>query len=299
MNTNKHLYWIAILFGLLLVLLAACRTGQAPSGSTSLGTPLSVLENPTLQAKLEAGEAIRIMPLGDSITEGFCDQSNNCAWSDEIKFPHDGFGKEGCASNTNDVNPGSKGYREFLRDRLIAAGVNATYVGSIHVVEDLAHEGHSGFTIFDIDYCIENADWLGKAKPDMILLHIGTNDAGLIQQPKEMIANLEALLTRIYQELPETTEVIVAQVIPTKEGTHVDWDPSKPLVNDILAEYNAGIPAVVEEFHTEGKHISLVNMWNAVISPDEYDEFGLHPNPVAAERIAQIWYEKIMEILEQ
>jgi len=287
MNTNKHLYWIALLCGLLLVLFAACQTGE-PSA-----------ENPALQAKLKAGESLRIMPLGDSITEGMCDMSSNCQWPDDVRFPRDGYGKEGCAPNTNILNPGSKSYREFLRNRLTAEGVNLSYVGSVQVVDGLAHEGHSGFTIYDIDYCIQNAGWLEQAKPDMILLHIGHNDAFWGAQPDIIISSLKKLLTRIYQILPETTEVIVAQVIPAREEFHVALDPSQPLINDILAEYNAGIPSVVEQFRGEGKHVSLVDMRNTVQSPDEYDEMGAHPNPVAAERMAQVWYEKIMEIVGQ
>jgi lysophospholipase L1-like esterase len=257
-----------------------------------------VLKNPDLQSRLAAGETLRIMPLGDSITEGFCDRASNCEWPAEIKFPSDGYGVEGCYTNTTIVNPGSKGYREFLGNRLLESGIDFTYVGSVDVVAGLAHEGHSGFTISDLDYCIQNAGWLEQAKPDIILLHIGTNDAGLIQQPTVMLTSLRALLTQIYQESPATTEVILALVIPAREGTRVDLDPSMPMANEILAEYNAGIPAVVDEFRAMGKHVSLVDMWNTVQSPQEYDQMGLHPNPVAAERMAQVWFEKIIEILE-
>ena len=116
---------------------------------------------------------------------------------------------------------------------------------------------------------------------------------------EEIIKDLKELLALIYQELPETTEVIVAQNIPVREGFHANWDPSKPLINDILTEYNAGIPGVVDEFRLAGKHVSYVDLWNTVQSTDEYDELGMQPNLVASERIAQVWYEKIMEIVEQ
>jgi hypothetical protein len=114
-----------------------------------------------------------------------------------------------------------------------------------------------------------------------------------------MIINLEKLLNRIYQITPKTTEVVVAQVIPTKAGVHVGLDETQPLVNDILTEYNAGIPDLVAEFSAKGMHVSLVDMRNTVQSMDEYDEIGLHPNPVASERMADVWFEKIMEILGQ
>jgi lysophospholipase L1-like esterase len=251
---------------------------------------------PNLEAQAE--EIIRIMPLGDSITEGVCDQPDTCNVP-EIKTPGTGYDLESCSFNLNFYNRAARGYREFLRDKLIEVGVEMTYVGSVQVNEGLAHEGHSAFRISDIDYCIQNADWLDHAKPDMILLHVGSADAGDGIQANVSLVGLRNLLTHIYQILPETTEVIVAQVIPAREDSHVNFDPSKPLVNDTLKEYNAGIPAIVEEFRAMGNHISLVDMRDAIQSADDYDEMGRHLTAVASERMAQVWFEKIKEILGQ
>jgi lysophospholipase L1-like esterase len=243
---------------------------------------------------------LRIMPLGDGIIEGACDKTTNCIHPENMTFPRDGGGLGSCRTNWNTLNLGERGFREFLRDRLIAAGVNMTYVGSVQVTEGLAHEGHYAFTIPDLDYCIQNAKWMEQAKPDMILLYGGGVDVFLGAPPQEVIENLKGLLTRIYQILPETTEVIVPQIFTGREGIHIQYDdPSQPLFSDLLTEYNAGIPAVVEQFRAEGKHVSLVDMRNAVQSTDEYDEGGGYPNVVASERMAQVWFEKIMEILGQ
>ena len=240
------------------------------------------------------------MPLGDGIIEGLCDKTNNCTtdWGN-YTFPRDGGGLGSCRTNSNIKNPGARGFREFLRDRLVAAGVNMTYVGSVQVVEGLAHEGHYAFTIPDLDYCIQNAEWLEKAKPDMILLSAGVLEILFEDPPEVVLENLRGLLTRIYQELPETTEVIVAQTPTGREDLHILSEPYEPLFAPRWAEFNAAIPGLVGEFRADGKHVSYVDMMNTVQSPDEYDEFGLAPNPVAAERMAQIWFEKIMEILTQ
>lgn len=90
-------------------------------------------------------------------------------------------------------------------------------------------------------------------------------------------------MSRIYEKMPETTEVIVAQVTPTRKGIYPLIIPSNTLVNDILAEYNARIPEVVDKFRADGKHVSYVDMWGVFQSDSEFDEVGLHPNPTAAE----------------
>jgi len=174
-----------------------------------------------------------------------------------------------------------------------------SYVGSVQVIPDLAHEGHTGFMISDLDYCLQNANWLVQAKPDMILIYAGEMEFFEGTPPEEIIDSLRGLLTSIYQKLPESTEVIVAQSYPAREDIHVYWDQNLPLINDFVAGYNALIPGVAEEFRAAGKHVSYVDLQNTIQSPDEYNESGGVPNLVASERIAEVWFEKIMEILGQ
>jgi alpha-L-fucosidase len=104
---------------------------------------------------------IRIMPLGDSITEGCC---------------------EGGAPPIGD--PRNGGYRDELLDGLRNAGINANFVGTLRSLPahgfdadpdfDADHEGHPGYRA---DQIADNVyGWLVKTRPDIVLLHIGTND---------------------------------------------------------------------------------------------------------------------------
>ncbi len=274
-----------------------------------LGRPVLVSASPTLQPTpteqlkplptIRVDNPLRIMPLGEAVIEGQCDRPSNCIHPADMKFPRDGYGAEACTTGWYTLNPGERGFRGFLRDRLIAAGVNMSYVGSVQVVEGLAHEGHMGFLISDLDYCIQNAKWLEESKPDMILLDAGMLDLFYSWTPELAIDSLRQLLTHIYQELPETTAVIVAQISPVRDVVHVNFDPAQPMLNDHIADYNARIPGLVEEFRAKGKHVSSVDLQNTIQSTDEFDQDGGHPNPVASERMAQAWFEKIMEILGQ
>jgi lysophospholipase L1-like esterase len=264
-----------VVSGIMLVL-AACTTTSTPPNRLGIDVP------------------VRIMPMGDSITEGVCDAPENCNIPD-IKAPSDGSGIAACSWALNYDNPKALGYRAFLRDKLIAKGFKATYVGSVSVVDGLAHEGHTAWSISDLDYCVQNGDWLQKAQPQIILLHIGTNDARNSQALGKMVADLNQLLKHIYDTLPATTEIIVAQVTPARK----DVQSSKALLNELLAPYNAKIPGIVDELRASGKHVSYVNMSGVIQSDADFDDMGLHPNKAASERMADVWLGKIVEVLEQ
>ncbi len=98
-----------------------------------------------------AGEPVRIMPLGDSITRGW-------------------YG-----------SPNSHGYRKPLYDRLTNAGHSFDFVGSQTDgnFADPHHEGRDGWhadTTGTNDILGQVYNWLTANPADIVLLHIGTND---------------------------------------------------------------------------------------------------------------------------
>jgi len=77
------------------------------------------------------------------------------------------------------------GYRSPLYQKLTASGYEVDMVGSVKDFADRVlreageehHDGHSGWRILQIDQQIEGWLQLFEA-PDVILIHIGTNDFG-------------------------------------------------------------------------------------------------------------------------
>jgi hypothetical protein len=130
-------------------------------------------------ASAESNGGVKIMPLGDSITDGF-----NVAG----------------------------GYRIELWNKLVADNHRVDFVGSMvngpATLGDRDHEGHSGWTIAQIDAQITG--WLQTHQPRTILLHIGTND---MYNASQAPAQLGALLDRITGLAPDT-EVFVATLVP-------------------------------------------------------------------------------------
>ncbi|WP_432991284.1 RICIN domain-containing protein [Dactylosporangium sp. CA-233914] len=156
----------------------------------TLGLALALVAGaliPAAPALAESNGGVRIMPLGDSITDGY---------------------------NV----PG--GYRLNLWQRLAAGGYRADFVGSRFNgpagLGDHDHEGHSGWRIDQIDANIVN--WLHTYAPRTILLHIGTNDMNQNYDVANAPARLSALIDKIRAN-NATVELFVAKITPESDPT--------------------------------------------------------------------------------
>jgi lysophospholipase L1-like esterase len=133
-------------------------------------------------ASAESNGGVRVMPLGDSITDGL-------------------------------TVPG--GYRIGLWQRLTAGHYTVDFVGSLSngpaSLGDHDHEGHSGWRIDQIDANI--VGWLQTYTPHTVLLHIGTNDVLQNFNLSSAPTRLSTLIDHITTTAP-TAEVFVATIIP-------------------------------------------------------------------------------------
>jgi lysophospholipase L1-like esterase len=133
-------------------------------------------------AQAESNGGVRVMPLGDSITDGF---------------------------NV----PG--GYRTGLWQRFGPAGFTVDFVGlqsnGPATLGDHDHEGHSGWRIDMLDANI--VGWLQATTPHTVLLHIGTNDVIQNTDLPNAPNRLSGLIDKITNTVP-TAEVFVATIIP-------------------------------------------------------------------------------------
>jgi lysophospholipase L1-like esterase len=130
----------------------------------------------------ESGGGVRVMPLGDSITDG------------------------------RNV-PG--GYRIGLWQRLAGGGYTVDFVGSAAngpaELGDHDHEGHQGWRIDQIDANI--VTWLRTSSPHTVLLHIGTNDMNQNYDVANAPARLSTLVDHVLATMPGV-ELFVAQITP-------------------------------------------------------------------------------------
>lgn len=220
--------------------------------------------------------ATRIMPLGDSIT----------------------FGVEGYTSATGDlpVVNYAVGYRKYLRDKLVAAGYMVDFVGPKRAgwsagLSDGEHAGFPGWRATELAYgrssssASGNVDsWLNAHAVDAVLIHAGTNDR------TSNSGVLTPLLNKIqqWQSSHHDVEMFIASIVDQRRDggdarTHLDG-------------FNAGVKALVPSYSnaTYVDQYSALD-WQTDLSSYSVDSVGLHPNKSGYQKMANRWYESIMQ----
>jgi len=215
-----------------------------------------------------SGDPCKILPLGDSITHGYASSDDG-------------------------------GYRSQLFKLIVAANQKVTFVGSLTNGPTQvsgqsfprSHEGHDGWTI-DPGYSTYGAGGISSlipspaldGKPNIILLHIGTNDTGF-KDSANMSTRLEALLDKIAQASP-TTLIVLAQITPLGYA------------NSALTAYNAKIPGIVQAHAAKGQHIIGVDMSKMPV-PADIGSDNVHPNDQGYAYMAGVWYAALKNLLPQ
>lgn len=174
------------------------------------------------RAAVGGGNALRIMPLGDSITEGWLSSDGN-------------------------------GYRLDLRNLLVASGsTNIDFIGSNsngNNNPDNQHEGFGGYTINQIFTSLK-ADHYIFQNPNVVLLHAGTNDIWR-DPPADPYdgapARLGSLIDYILCNDP-TTVLLVALIITNAQAADRTSVYNSKLFDIVAPRYKAGYKVRLVDF---------------------------------------------------
>ncbi len=206
-------------------------------------------------------QTLRIMPLGDSITE---------------------------------ARSGHSSYRRSLYLNLTAAGCAVDFVGSRYGVSygsrdsgfaappftdfDQNHEGHWEYSSADILNGV--SDWASANIPDLVLLHTGTNDVLRNYPLPNTLANIEGIIAELRAANPSVA-IAVAQIIPTSRNV------------ERVTAFNAALPALAAKLNTKDSPVQIVDQFTGFSnSADTYD--GVHPNDSGENKLAQGWAAAIL-----
>jgi lysophospholipase L1-like esterase len=216
------------------------------------------------------GTPCRVMPLGDSITDGI-----------DMTI--------GYASNG--------GYRLELFRLAASNGHAITFVGTQPPNGpngDVAgqpfprnHEGISGNTIQQVAARVDAA--LAANPPHIVLLQIGTNNLYQGMGP-DVPGQLSSLIDQITDGAPEAL-VAVAQVTPL----------GGQFPNNGVDEYNASILGIVQERLDAGKHLIVVDQFTRIATTDNFVAQllpdNIHPNAAGYAIMGETWYGAIEAFL--
>lgn len=219
------------------------------------------LEEPPAPTICPASGPCKILPLGDSIT--------------------DGVGGSGGA------------YRVELFRQATLNNKNITFVGTKAngptSVDGKSfprnHEGNSGWSINQIANIVPSPAL--NSDPHIILLMIGTNDSWVEENnngPQVMAQRLGALMDKIINAKPNA--LLAVAVITPRNDYARQWADS----------YVAVIPGVVQQRINQGFNVILVDQYKGFPS-NGLGSDNLHPNDTGYRFIGQTWYNAIKDYL--
>ncbi|MFH9403871.1 ricin-type beta-trefoil lectin domain protein [Streptomyces sp. NPDC017638] len=215
---------------------------------TLVAAALGVTAAGVSPASAASNTPLRLMPLGDSITWGVGSSTGN-------------------------------GYRGPLWNKLAADGHPLDFVGTLRngSMSDPDTEGHSGYKIHQIAALADAS--LTRYRPNVVTLHIGTNDLNESYQVSTATARLRSLVDQVTAAAPDAT-VLVASLVVSTSGSEERY----------RAAYNQAVPQLVREEQAAGKHVAYVDM-SGLTTADLAD--ALHPNDSGYQKMADAFHRGI------
>ncbi len=206
-----------------------------------------------------AADPVRVMPLGDSIT-----------------------GSPGC-------------WRAVLWNRLVNSGyTDIDFVGTLPTqgcgqAHDGDNEGHGGELVTNVADQNLLPGRLAATRPDIVVMHFGTNDVWSSISPDRILAAYTKLVTQMRASDPDM-RILVAQLIPMNPS-------SCAACAQRVVDFNARIPDWARATSTDRSPITVVDQWTGFsTATDTYD--GVHPNASGDDKIAARWYPALAATLD-
>jgi uncharacterized repeat protein (TIGR01451 family) len=226
----------------------------------------SGIETTLIQSSRQSSRStVRILLLGDSITRG---------------------------TNTY------PSYRHPLWIKLVGSGRDFDFVGSQNSIGDgnpvfpdykgqsfdSDHEGHSGWRADEIVAGLPK--WLESYTPDIVLLHIGTNDVFDDQSTQSTVNEIMQIIDVLRADNP-SVKILLAKIIPTS------YDQAK---NDRINDLNSQIEGLAAQKHTPASPVFVVDQNSGFYAiQNTYD--GVHPNGAGRMKMAQKWFQAVINVL--
>jgi lysophospholipase L1-like esterase len=206
-----------------------------------------------------AAAPVRVMPLGDSIT-----------------------GSPGC-------------WRAVLWNRLQSAGfADVDFVGTLPpqgcgVAHDGDNEGHGGILATNMASQNQLPPWLSATRPDVVLMHLGTNDVWNNRSPQEILAAFTTLVNQMRASNP-AMRVLVAKIIPMNPSNCGECGAR-------VVAFNNAIPGWASSLSTSQSPIIVVDQWTGFSTSSDTTD-GVHPNSTTGtQKMADRWFPALTSVL--
>jgi lysophospholipase L1-like esterase len=203
--------------------------------------------------------AVKIMPLGDSIT-----------------------GSPGC-------------WRALLWNRLQGTGfTNIDFVGTqppqgCGVPYDGDNEGHGGLLATNLVSQNLLPGFLSATSPDIVLMHLGTNDVWGGQFTTGAILDSYTTLVGQMRASNPSMRILVAQILPMNPANCTGCEQR-------VEALNQQIPAWASAHATAQSPVTVVDQWTGFVTSTDTTD-GVHPNAAGDQKMSDRWYPALSALL--
>ena len=247
-------------------------------------------------AAAEDTEAVKILSLGDSITDGYWTSGAYRKYMyhdlEQMGYNIDMVGPKGSNSNTFTYNGQTVSYDDN----------NAGYSG--YAIQEMTTKEHRSGILETIQGTWYNGqNMIAAYQPDIVLLQIGTNDI-LSNYNDGITDRLENLVNVILQDLDADSTVFVSTIPDIDAYTRADWlgsyginawnstqeekDQLMETVTGCIDTYNTSIYNLVLKMQSEGKNVQFADI-NSVVDYQTDLHDGVHPNEAGYENMGNYW----------
>ena len=202
--------------------------------------------------------AVKVMPLGDSIT-----------------------GSPGC-------------WRAVLWNRLQNNGYDVDFVGTLYAQScsqnhDANNEGHGGFLATDIANNNQLPGWLSSTNPDVVMMHLGTNDVWNGVSTSNILNAYGKLIDQMRAN-NGNVKILLAKIIP------MDASRSCSACANRVVDLNNSISSWASSKGTSQSPITVVDQWSGFNATSDTSD-GVHPNDSGNQKISDRWYSGLTSVL--
>ena len=223
----------------------------------------------TSSSKLSKSSTIKIMPVGDSITNGDGETGGY------RKYLYSKLGQMGY-SKIDMVGPNGKS----------SASANG-------ITYDDNHAGYSGYQIKEVPGWgqqqggqgslynkLKDLDAVKSAQPDIILLMIGTNDMTANRSMDDCASDLRDMLDYMLKDMPSDGMIFMASI---PEFTAYGGNSQR------IANYNSTVKKVADEYASKGKNVKFADVHGCLDGMNDIGSDNLHPNGTGYKKIGEFW----------
>ena len=193
---------------------------------------------------------------------------------------------------------------------LPAQGCGFTYDGE--------NEGHGGFLATNIANQGLLVGWLRQTTPDIVMMHLGTNDVWNNKSADEILKAFDTLVGQMRQNNKDMKILVSAQVLPcnrpnsicrnlilqySRSDVHqvaqiIPMNPSNcATCGQQVVALNKAVVDWAPKVSTASSPITVVDCWTGFDSRAMTGD-GVHPNNAGNEAVANCWFDALVAAIK-